>query len=209
LLLLCDELLTVINCLLCYVHCIARVVSTAGCWLHRLLRRDKDAAPDDPCFLQPMRISADALMYVDPRLKDTSVSVAAGLRLGSNLGTFVASAVDPPAMLLLPSEAQSSASPGFDLGSVVAGAFETPADSTAAFGSLPDSSSSSSGQATPGAQPSYQMHPLNQTALPEPEDWSRAKRLAMRRSKEITAAAAFPFNAVGKLTLLDAEGVPR
>jgi hypothetical protein len=139
-----------------------------------------------------MRLSADALVYVDPRPKEAAVAVAAP---GSSVGSFTASSVDPPIIL----SAAGSAAAGFDaLGFGASG-----------FGSLPDSSSSSSSTARSEQQLGYQTHPLNQTAVPEPADWSRAKRLAMRRSKEITAAAAFPYTAIGKLTLLTAEGVPR
>jgi hypothetical protein len=140
-------------------------------------------------------------VYVDPRPKEAAVGIAAigSSSSSSSIGSFTASSAAPP--LLLPSDSATS------------GLLEVPsADSAARVGSLPDSnssSSSSSNRANSGLQPSYQTHPLNQTAVPEPADRSRAKRVAMRRSKEIMTAAAFPYNAVGKLTLLNSEGVPR
>ncbi|KAF6257095.1 hypothetical protein COO60DRAFT_39998 [Scenedesmus sp. NREL 46B-D3] len=144
------------------------------------LKPIKDAAPGDPSFMQPMRISADALLYVDPRPKEAAVFVAAS----SSSESFVASSAEPPT---LPNTA-ADRSP------------------SAGLQGLPYSSSSST--ASSGVQPSYQMYPLNQTAVPEPLEWSRLQRLKMRRGTEITAAAAFPYNAIGKLTLLNDAGKP-
>lgn len=159
--------------------------------------------------MQPMRLSAhDKLVYTVPAsfsTGSTSVAVAGLTSAGSNImsGAFTPSVSDPPAVVKKPSGHLGG---NKNRNSGRGGRLPANLPNALVGTSSSRSSTGSSGGSMPAVR--YQMHPSNQTSIPEPKDFEKKNRIQMRRNDEIKMKVAFPYNAIGRLVNLDSSGRP-